>query len=216
MISDLSLCDVFMIITCLVGDPPLNDSIASVIRPEARMKLLVEEWTEDLEKLRSVLRFAQSAPSEMRRHHSFVCECARLIDRSVIDMSWVLKEGGSIATNANSMLEVATRTNGVLDKLLEAARDDLGVSRLVVRDCVRECKQVVSFAFAIRNAMRSVCVKYARLQLQLREHAALIRAGAQAIHDNMSADEAEEHVRKLHVDVPYEWMLPWHPREWLA
>lgn len=169
------------------------------------------EWEEQLQQLRYVLRFAQSAPLEMRRHHSFVFESARMIDKVVDDMRWVLCEGSPIATNAHNMLNVATSAHGTLDRLLEECRDDLGDYRALVRACVQECNQVVSLAFTIRNAARSVCVQWQRVRSQLHEHAAMIRAGAQAIHDNISPTEAEDHVRRLHVDVPSDWITP---REW--
>lgn len=177
------------------------------------MQKVLHEWTEDLEHLRQLLSVAEAAPKEMRRHHSFVVESARMIDNAVDDMSWLLSDGGEIARDANAMLHVASSAQGALEALLETSGADLGSRKSIFKTCVRECQQVVSLAFSIRNNMSNVCAKRARLQHQLHEHAAMIRAGAQAIHDNMNADGAEYNVRKLYVEVPYAWKCPWQD-EW--
>lgn len=185
-------------------------------KQQPKLRTLIDSWTAELEQLRCLLRDAQAVPREMRRHHSFVVESARMIEEFSSDMRGMLYETGSIAKDANSMLHVATSAHFALDGLLEACRDDaMAPHRSLVRNCVIECKQVVSLAFNIRNAMSSVCDQSTRLQAQLCERAAMIRAGAKAIHDNLNADDAEDHVRKLYIDVPHEWKRPWRAHEWL-
>lgn len=202
-------------ITRLVGDMCYADPMLSLPKQHGR-KQLIDEWTSELEQLRSLLKLAQNAPREMRRHHSLVFESARWIDSSVADMHWVVHEHGSIARDAHSMILAANSAHVGLDSLLEACRDDaMRAHRSLVRDCVRECKLVVSLAFSIRNALSAVCDKSTHLRSQLSERASMLRAGAQAIHDNLSADDAEDHVRRLYVDVPHEWKRPWGGSGWL-
>lgn len=200
----------------MIGERNISEWLHELSKQEEKVQKVLNEWTADLEHLRQLLSFAQCVPKEMRRHHSFVVESARMIDQSVDDMRWVLHEGGAIAKNANSMLQIATSAQCGLELLLETSGAALGAHKSLVKTCVRECKEVVSLAFSIRDAMSTVCTKRARLHSQLRERADLIRAGAQAIHDNMNADEAEENVRKLHVEVPHAWKSPWLAHEWLS
>lgn len=172
------------------------------------LKMREREMISNLNELKRVLELASCAPSEMKRHHSFVVECARLTDRVADELRWMIHEFSPVAKHAHSILHVATSAQSFAERMLELSPDEVVADRSIARGCLRACKQVVDHAFSIRSDVRSITARSQHFISTLREDAALIRAGASAIVHNLSADDAEANVRRSHIrdEIPSDWL----------
>lgn len=174
-----------------------------------KLKWREDELEADLSELKRVLALAYRVPAELKRHHSFVCECARLTETVADRLKWLVNQSSPVGRHANLMLEVATSSHHSIESVVEQCRDGVAVDRATVRECLHASKQVLDLAFKIRSDVESITSRADRVLGELRENAALIRAGARAIVDNMSADDAEVNVRHslLLAEVPSQWIL---------
>lgn len=165
------------------------------------MRLRKRELESEVERVKAVIARLNQAPVEMRRHHSFVFESANILKRAAKSLEkHVVDSDGDLQPLLESMYDVTSDLGDRMRAIAALCNGNESVSPRALRSAanggLHACKSVLDKVVEIRGMMRVILEDGRRVSRRLSYREKLVRAGAKAILCNLSADDAEDNVRR--------------------
>lgn len=165
------------------------------------LRLRKRELEREVENVKSLIARLNQAPVEMRRHHSFVCESARIVKGAANNLyQFFCAADGLLKPMLESMYLASAQLRDHMKALVAIANKNEPVSPHVLRQAtnggLHACKSFLENLAEVRCGMRVVIDDCEADHRRLQYRAKLVRAGAKAILRNLSADDAEANVRR--------------------
>ena len=159
------------------------------------------ELESEVERVKALIERLNQAPVEMRRHHSFVFQSATIVKRAASKLDQYLSiTDGLLKPMLESMYMSSAELRDHMKALVALCNTNQPVSPDILRSAtnggVCACKSFLENLTEVRCAMGVVMEEGQRVCNRLMFRAKLVRAGAKAILRNMSADDAEDNVRR--------------------
>lgn len=154
----------------------------------------------EVDRVKALIARLNTAPVEMRRHHSFVFESATLITRAVDRLNrYVSGTDGSFKPLLDEMYLACITLRDRMKAIVVLCNTNEPVSHDVLHPvstaALGACKSFLHPLSEFKCMMNGMLDEGRRACDRLLYRAKLVRAGADAILHNMSADDAESNVR---------------------
>lgn len=166
------------------------------------LRLRKRELEREVDRVKALIERLNRAPVEMRRHHGFVFESAMMMMSAVDKLQLYLSTTDGLLKPFLERMYLASSTlSDRMNAIVALANSN--TSAPISHDAVRRvtdgasgaCTSFLENLSEVRCAMRVIMDEGMRACQRVSYRAKLVRAGADAILRNMSADDAEDNVR---------------------
>lgn len=160
------------------------------------------ELDSEVERVKALIVRLNSAPVEMRRHHGLVFESSTFMKRAVDRLERYLSTNDGLQPLLADMYDASATLRDRMKAIVALCNTREPVSHDVLRPvstaALHACKSFLDSLAEVRSEMRVVVDDGKRACNRLSFRAEQVRASADAILRNLSADDAEDNVRHAH------------------
>lgn len=163
------------------------------------LRVRKRELDSEVENVKALLVRLNTAPAEMRRHHGLVFESSKIMKRAALRFEHYLDANNGLPRMLEDMHVATSELREHMRSLVTLRNTNQPVADSVLRPissaAMCACKSFLVNLHEVRDAMRTILEEGPRVCGRLKFRAKQVRASANAILQNMSAEEAEANVR---------------------